>query len=349
MITTDNLRKFRRYLQGRGVNVRKALVDGANGSGSPVRVAIPNLKDDDAITSFIDLTTPADASAAIAMEKNANVSVFATTKGVKYTSRLPGVAGPGATEVRIKYTDTNVADDPLVVTVENQAGGIVLIDVQLEQNSSAVIVTTAAEARAAVLQNQDAAKIVDAALVGDGTTVLTATGPHKLGATPGGDVSASVVGYLRRQGATPASLTVDIPYVDGDALRFEAVVPGAFGVGKQGGTLPIRIQYVDGSNPAETTVVVEDGPYFRDVAVTLRETAGVILATGDEVVAAVKASADASALVTATRIHGGPGEGAPGVVAAFAATELTGGEDSGVHVSTDLSSKKVLVEWVSRA
>jgi len=346
MILSDNLRKFRRVLQGRGVNLREAMVTGLDGSSIDARVAIANLQDDDVIDSFMNMTDLTDASASIAMERKASVTIFATDKAVKYTARKPGVAGPGSEDIRIKYTDTNVADDPLVVTVSRHVDGYVLIDVQLAQSDVAAITTTAAQARAAVLTEKDASKLVDADLIGTGATLLTASGPHKLGATIAGDVSASVVGYLREQGATAASLVTDLGLDVDDLerdLRYEAVTPGLFG--GQGASSPITIEYVDGSNPAETTVAV--GPY-NDIAVTLREVAGTVLATADEVMAAIRASAEASALVKVRPAHGNPTENAPGVVEAYGPTALDGDEDSGVHVNTDLSAKKILVKWVSR-
>src|SRR3990170_4524644 len=189
MILSDNLRKFRRVLQGRGVNLREAMVTGLDGSGTDARVAIANLQDDDVIDSFMNMTDLTDASAGIAMERKASSTLFGTNKG--------------------------------------------------------------------------AAKLVDADLVGTGVTVLTATGPHKLGAAVAGDVSASVVGYLREQGATTASLVTDLGLDPDDLerdLRYEAVTPGA--VGGQGTTSPITIEYIAAAYPAdeaETTVAV--GPY----------------------------------------------------------------------------------------
>lgn len=350
MLLSDNVRKFRRQIQGRGINIRETLVAGVNAT----RLPIANLKDDDAITKFLNMTDLLDASADIAMELDASVTLFTTNKAVKYTARKPGVAGPGTDEVRIKYTDTNVADDPLVVTVTRD-GLIVLIDVQLAQSSSAVITTTAAEARVAVLQHPEASKLVDAALVGTGATLLTPTGPHKLGATVAGDVSASVVGYLRRQGATAATLDTAMG-VDADGLErdlhFEAVTPGATQAGGQGNALPITVQIGESYSPdaAETTVVVTDGPYTTAIAVTPRALGGFVLATGDEVMAAIRASADAAALVTVRALHGrDAAASAPGVVEALGPSALTGGEDSGIHVSTNLSGKNINVAWITGA
>src|SRR3990172_10487278 len=124
MILSDNLRKFRRVLQGRGVNLREAMVTGLDGSGTDARVAIANLQDDDVIDSFMNMTDLTDASAGIAMERKASSTLFGTNKGVKYTARTAGLAAANTpAEIKVKYTDTNVADDPLPVTGSRHAGG----------------------------------------------------------------------------------------------------------------------------------------------------------------------------------------------------------------------------------
>lgn len=343
MLTTDNFRKLRRYLQGAGVNFRETIVTGKdNDPDIGTRTPVAGLKDDDGLVSIINLTDNADQGSDLAMEKAYSVSIFATNKGVKYTGRKAG-----DNSIYIKYAaNTSGNDGHVAVTVAPYLVGKTLITVEL---STTAAKNTAALVQVNVLENQDAAKIVDAALVGTGATQITATGPHQLGATVTGDVSASVVGYLRTQGATRSSLVTDLA-LDADGLdpnlRYDAVVPGA--VGSQGDA-QITVEYVSSGGAVATTTVAVAG---TDITVTLRRSASATLATGDEIAAAIQADADASALVSVKPAHG---TSAPGVADAFnsypgpgTGADVAGGQDAGIVLAADRNGDAIKVAWVTR-
>jgi len=329
---TQNLRKFRRYLQGRGVNLRETIVS-AN-AYADVRITVPGLHDDDAIISVINMTDMLDVTGYLDNGGEfATVDIFSTNKGIRFTALKAGTEG---NKIYVKAAAAPGNSLPLSVAIgaydvilgTTGNPGKTAILVSLATNSSGVALTTgendASLVFAAIIDAQEQMigdAIVDLALLGDGTTDWTATGP-----------TALTGGTSFKQGPSTAKYVTAFtdPYADGN-VRYVARQAGAEGN-------DITIEYTDGGALA-VDVTTE--------AIVVTYVVGVT--TAQDVVDAVNANADAAALVIASLASV---DAPDGLVETLAQTNLTGGADPGIQLSaaTDspLAAKSLKVLWLTR-
>jgi len=320
---SDNLRRLRRHLNGRGVNIRETIVVGEVYAGD--RIVVPGLHDDDAIVSVLNMTDLVDATGYLDVGgEAATADVFATNKGVRFTARR---AGEDGNKIAVKAAADPDESAPLSVVVgqydtvfgtsgnPGKTGILVNLATDSDGNALTSSANSAANVRAAVLQNQDAAKLVEAELLGTGATAWTATGPTALSG-----------GASFRKGPSTAVLDVDGPY-DEDAVRYAARRAGAEGN-------DISVEHVAGGALAVAVAT-------KKVTVTyvVGET------TVQEAVDAVNADADASALVVASV---GPGGDPDSLLSAKSETNLSGGEDPGIALTEASGGKKLKVTWLTR-
>jgi hypothetical protein len=331
---SDNLRYFRRYLQGRGVNLRMTVVDPSPypyASGD--RIAVPGLHSDDRIVSVIDVTDMTDVTGRLDDgDKQAVLTVFSANKGIKFTAIKAGTEGN-----KINVVAAAAAGDSLPLSVvigsrDQVLGttghpGQTVIQVNLATDGagavSAVGDNKASLVMAAILDAQEAMigdAIVDLALTGSGVTEWTAQSIVPL--ANGSDFD---------MGPVAASLVTDLdytsPYFDQE-VRFVARKRGADGN-------DITVAYSAGG----TFGVAVSGK-----AITVTYVVGVT--TAKNVIDGVNADADASALVIASPAPGA--SDSSGLVATMAATNLDGGLDPGIKLTVADPTGKLLVTWVTR-
>jgi hypothetical protein len=331
---SDNFRRKRRYLQGRGVNLRETIVVGSpyedRAAGS--RIAVPGLHTDDDIISVINMDDLVDVTGYLDLGSvAASLAVFSTNKGLVFTALQKGADG---NLLYVKAAADPVASAPLSVTIgpydavlgTTGNGGKTVILVNLATNGSGVALTDgtndAALVRAAILNAQQAMhgeNFVDVALAGDGTTDWSATGPTAF--TGGADFD---------QG--PAAASVDTAIAgDNNDVRFTARAKGVDGN-------DITVDLNTGGAPGAAVAVSGTMP---NIVVTVVATES----TAQEVVDAVNAHAGASALVIATLA---PGNDGTGIVAATSALPLVGGLDGGIQLTETSSGINLKVLWLTR-
>lgn len=312
----DNLRRKRRSLQGRGVNLRETIITGSVYAAD--RLIVPGLHDDDTIISVLDLTDLNDATGYLDVAgETAVLDVFTGDKGITFTARKPGEAG---NDLYVQAAADPGASAPLSVTVVQHpsvSDGVVVL-VNLATDSSGVALTTsdnsAANVREVVLETQAAAKLVDAVLDGTGATAWTAAA-----------ATALAGGADFKQGPSVASLTLAGIYSD-EGVRYVARKTGEEGNDD-------TVAYTAGG----TLGVVVTG---TDIVVTFVEG----ITTADDVIAAVNADLGATALVLATRAPGATGTG---FISTVSATNLAGGVNPGIKLSVGSGSVKLKVLWLT--
>lgn len=360
MLTNDNFRKYRRLLQGRGVNLRM----GKASAVSATTVTVPGLRKEDEIIGVMawELTAaPGSVTEGVvkgAVAASLNVVPAGVNNDVTFTARKAGLDG---NNLQIQYTDPAAASQPLTVVVSFDAtNGKTLINFLLETNGASAIVTTGNQiigairtqlggfAGAAQAGLPTAGQLVSAAnsAANDGTGVVTAIAKTSLaggadnGRTDGTADSVTIQGSLYTRRLTSDRYAGDSAY-------------------------DISVKYTD---PAAASQVLHQrvtrDPVTGDVTIDIRlatDGASVITTTRDQIrqlitdsyrQVTVNAGDDGQA--------GGPYGGADFVIAgapaagatlatAVGATALTGGNDSGSFLTTaDLSLfEAVLVWWVS--
>ncbi len=343
MITSDNFRKFRRDIQGRGVNLRQVLVAAGAFDGTNTPVSISALKAQDEIISVLDLSSSTDISNNIVRAVKASLAVEAgANKGLDYTARKAGADG---NNIYVEYLDPGVASASLAVSVVYRVisgGKKHVISVSLATNSGSVITTTAAQLREAVLEQEDApghplaADLVDVALHAgnDGTGVLTAT------------VAAALAGGANDSQADGTAASRDIFAVN-QGITWSARKPGVAGNN-------IGVSYLDpaAASQALSITVNETGDGKIHVKVHLATDVGSAITT--------TALLLKQAVEDSEGVPGGPfgaadfvkavldGTGAD-VLAAQSELFLQNGSDSGsFKISGDVGSDNLIVMWLTR-
>jgi hypothetical protein len=182
--TSGNLRAMKRYLQGRGINLRQTIVDG---EATGVRIPVPGLKADDKIISVINFTDGNDISGYLAtLNTKASLTLFSADKGLRFTARQPGVLG---NEINVRARTAPDVNLPLSVEIGpwdtlNPFPGIghpgkTLILVSLATDENGIRLNTAVNSAAAVrvaiinamgIPAGGRGHIVDVDLTGDGST-----------------------------------------------------------------------------------------------------------------------------------------------------------------------------------
>jgi hypothetical protein len=343
MITTDNLRKLRRVLQGHGVNFRETLGD----VDSYSVVSVAGLRKDDVIISVLDMTDLVDVGAQIIRAVAASREFGSSNSRITFTARKAGVQG---NKIRVAYLNDQVqsvagATEPLRVTVENTlSSGTLYTDVK-----------------------------VHLALKTDGTVDTTATsGPNSANA-----VRAAVLTQADAPGHPRAADIVDVTIANGSGVTYVGTMAATV---LQNGADDSQVGATpDTLTDAEGLVWTEryPGAASRDAYITVTET------SAGKVLIDVHLATDGSSTITTTRNQvaqmvedsyrrktsavgddgaaGGP-QGAADyvsvaypddatVVSAHAAADLTGGStDGGFTLSTsphDSGGNVVKVLWVS--
>lgn len=322
----DNVRALKRYLQGRGINLRQTIVV-SDAIYAADRITLPGLQTEDKIISVInwsdgnDVTGDLDESG-----ESATLTVFSANKGIIFTAAKSGVEG---NKIDVKALAAAGASLPLSVDITTLATGRTLIQVNLATNASSVALTdgsnSALKVERAIIDAMGVpaggnGQIVTMAQTGSGVTDWTAQSILPLAGGSSFD-----------QGPAKASLVADMdPYEDAN-VRYEARVAGDAGN-------DITVAYTAGGALAVGVTV-------NDIVVTYV----VGVTTAADVIAAVNADADASALVIAMPQRGPVpmGSEVEGVVETMVATPLTGGLDGGFKLTEDSSDKKLLVLWAS--
>ncbi len=328
---TDNLRRKRRFLQGRGVNLRETIVL----SGAVYvddRIVVPGLHDDDDIVSVLNMTDLVDVTGYLDdAGEFATVAFFGTgNKGVRFTALRAGALG---NKLYVKSIAAPGVSLPLSVQIGDY-NTLLGIDVAANHGKTLILVNLATDGAGAVLADgSNTAKkvlaavdvaqeagfgdaIVDVSLPGTGATEWTApSGP-----------TALTGGASFKQGPSFASLDEN-PAGENNSVRYTARAAGADGNSitvdyNLGGALAVAV--------AGTDIVV--------TVVTL-------VTTAQQVIDAVNAKAAASALVIATA---SPDNDGTGIVAATAQAPLTGGIDPGIQLSEVSDAIKLKVLWLTR-
>jgi len=343
-LPANNLSKLRRYLQGAGIDYRRAITLGVdNAPNIGTRTLVPGLLDD----SVVSALTLQEETSGILTEGAATwlpERFASTTINDEVANAALVYTAKTHLATFVKQVDTNVADDPLVVSVALSTGAAVHIEIQLAQSGAAAITSTAAQVRAAILQHPEVSKILGAefAAGNDGTGVMTATVDVELGTDPDATTSDPILGYLNKQGATYASLLVpsvaDANGNDDNDIQVEGQVVGdqtalTFAMVVAGNDTPLT---VTGVSPNVVVNVATDG-------------AAAAISTAREVVDAVNASVAATILVRAALKPTPDGRTAgDGIVAAFVAAPLVLGQQAGIILTGDQSAQAVIVEWYDR-
>lgn len=354
---TDNLRYFRRSLQGRGVNIRMTIVD-PQSPYAPYeagnRIAVPGLHSDDRIIAVLDLVG--------LMDNTGDLATGDATASHEYQSsdaRFNVAALKAGTEGNNIYVQVDRKRDQKEAVLVSQPLSVDFgpYDVVLQRNGvdvdstghskkSMILVMLATDStgtadtvdpngpnsaknvRAAILDAQEA-------LVGDASVDVT----FKNGNGEDPVVAAGAValsgGTDFDMGPLAASLTTDLDYTSPyfeQEVKYVARQRGASGN-------DITIAYTSGA-PADghkPTIGVTDD------AIVVTYLIGTT--TAADVIAAVNGNAAASLLVLASKAPGAVDDS--GLISTLAATNLTGGVDPGIKLDVK-EPGKLLIAWVTR-
>jgi hypothetical protein len=286
-------------LQGAGVDVKYAVVTGVdNDPNIGTRTPVDGLKDDDVVTEVINGDSGAD------MQSTFVPDVYAATvindevpnAALLITDRIKGI-------VRYAVISDTSATVP-VVTVDNNASKQTRISV-----AAKIGTVTAAQVRAAIIQHPEAGKIVSVAFNGsdDGSGLVTALTEMTIGTDPDTHTSAAVAGYHNVQGARYAKLVVNGEFI-----------VEAQEIGEDGNGISIEVTDTD---QATLTVSV----YLDTITVDVATVDSDPVSTIAEIVAAINADEDASAMVRAASVPTPDGrDGSDQVASTFSTTSRAG-------------------------
>ncbi len=226
----------------------------------------------------------------------------ANDNALYYFAQDEGTDGNG---IAVVLSDPGAVSQPLSVSVNNK-----VITVSLATDGTGAITSTAADVKAAIEASTPASALVAVELA-DGSTG-GGTVSAETATFSGGTVAQSrkyVIEITTAGAAGPATLDTAIAGADND-LRFTAATTDGSGDS-------ISITYVDPGAPSQPLSVSVDG---RRIVVSLAtDGGGAITSTAAQVMAAINADSDASALVSAALA---PDNDGTGVVAAMSETNL---------------------------
>ena len=357
MILTNNIRKLRRILQGKGINLRETIADADAYSA----VSVPNLRADDIIVSVLDMQDLVDVGAQINLAVAASREYGSSNARITFTAREAGAKG---NLIKVAYVNDQVQSDagfaqPIKVTVDNNADGTVTINVHLALNTSGMVDTTtpsgpnsANAVREAVLQQADAPGHPRAADLVD-VTIANGSGVSYVGT-----MSATALqngADASQHGATPNTLT------DAEGLVWTERFPQS---DDPDGRV-ISIQYVDPGMANATSYLTVTVTAANKVLIQIHldtDVNAVITTTRNQVEQLVEDSyRQLTSNVGDSGVAGGPlgptdyvkvaypNDGT--VVAAHAAADLTGGStNGGFSLATsphNSSSHALKIMWVS--
>lgn len=314
---SDNLRAHRRFLQGRGVNFRKTIIDG----GAVGRLPVPGLHDDDKVISVFNMTDLNDATGYLDDNGDKAQLVTPGPNVMTFTARKPGIEG---NNIYIQAAAAPGNDLPLTVDVLPYLTAKTRVLINLATGPTGVALTDGSNdlelVRAAIFANVDAERIIDVDEVESPyhDRDLAAFGPSQL--TGGANF---------KQGPSFAQLITDsdaAPYGN-DFVLYVAAQAGAKGN-------DITVAYTAGSS---LDVVVTG----RNIVVTYV----VGVTTVADVIAAVNASAAARAYVLALP-YPDKSLGSE-LIATMPATNLSGGLDPAIKLTVTSAGKKLEVSWVT--
>lgn len=337
-------RNYRRYLQGHGVNYRRAIITGANPSSS---LAVPGMGPRDELISVLRYVGLVAGGAAfsdveeIHTETEADaVQAFLETNLAGANNDLRFIAqsaydGAKGNSIRVKYLDPALASAALSVSVSGFD-----VTVSLATDGALAITTTAEEIIDAVAAHSPARQLVDV--------------KRKAGNDGSGVVIALVITNLSGGvDADPDNVTVN------EVAPVQAFITASAGQGANAvakyiaqspfvGTLGnnITVEYLD---PAANNAVLSISVSAKAITVHLATGAGgAITSTANEILDAIAASDAARALVDGD-IPSGTGNDA----VAAALYTLASGADAKVTITiaspADSSDDRLQVDWLSRA
>jgi hypothetical protein len=259
-----------------------------------------------------------------------------TQNSLKFTAKNAGIEG---NNIKIKYTNPAAINQSLTVTLTvNDTGRH--IDISLATNGSGTITTTAAQLKAAVEANTstNALVLIENVSGDDGSGVVTAMAEAPLQGGYGPNLANSLVLSVTLRDKTNASKTVSDVRFDVGTLpntrillakraKFtttlvtnanDQITFTAKELGDSGNSITVCYLNPNGNNQPLSVSVTG-----KAITVSLATNgSGTITSTATLIKQAISANTSASALVWADLVGDGSG-----VVNAFAATALTGGED----------------------
>ncbi|MBW1709094.1 MAG: hypothetical protein JRG97_08155 [Deltaproteobacteria bacterium] len=220
-----------------------------------------------------------------------------------FTAKTEGQIGEN---ISIEYVDPLAINQPLGVVVNDLGGGVYDIQVNLATDGIGAVTSTAAEVMNAINTDPNASVLITASLASgsDGSGVVTDMGGVPQSLSRGFSYATLTTDY--------AALTTNLTGTNDD-LTFVAQNAGEDGN-------DIRIRYLNPGAANQTFSISVDG---SDIIVNLAtDGTGAITTTGNQIMAAVNADPDASALVAASLSGTNNGTG---VVTAMDFTNLTTG------------------------
>jgi hypothetical protein len=344
---SDNLRYFRRWLQGKGVNLRETIV--SVDAYADVRITVPGLHDDDRIVSVLNLTDGVDVTGDLDDDGVQASREYGSSDARFTVTALKG--GSQGNHIALKAAAGTGISSPLTVTFGDRDAlfgttghpGDTGILVTLATNTGGTLDTTdpdgpnsAKNVRVAILDAQEEQLRSEA--------IVDVTIENGNGEDPVGAISATALtgGAEFKQGPSTASLVTGFtsPYDTGN-VRFTAVQAGAEGN-------DITVEFA-----ADTSFSID----VTDDAITVNYVVGET--TAKDVIDAINADPDASLLVIASPVRYGTGSAGSadegdtaGVIETMAPTNLTGGLDPGIQLSVasdvPLASKNLKILWITR-
>jgi hypothetical protein len=320
------LRKFRRDLQGKGVNLRRTT--GITGAAANTPFTVPGLGVLDELVSvlycpksvaYVAADTPTEI---LTMTPAVAVQAFLTPAGqganaqLKYIadSAYPGAAGNAIT---VQYV---ISGTSIVITV---TGTAILVTAPATATGNAVLAALAANEKAMALVTVDTPS-------GDGTGVIVAVGPTNLA----GGVDANVPNVVIVQ--TPAVQAFLTPGGQGANAQLKYIADSAY-PGTKGNA--ITVQYVISGTSIVITVT---GTAILITAPTVN--------TANDVLAALAGNEKAMALVTVDT----PSGNGTGAIVAVGPSSLAGGVDPVVQIKSPTATNTnaadtVTVDFLSRS
>lgn len=213
--------------------------------------------------------------------------------------------GADGNDISVGLVDPGGNNQPLSVSVSGTA-----VTVSLATDATGTITSTAADVKAAIEADTVASSMIDVELA-DGSTGAGVVSAESVTLT-GGEVALSreyIIDITTEGAVGPATLDTALAGADND-IRYTAVADDVAGNS-------ISVEYVDPGALSQPLSVSVEG---RKITVSLAtDGAGVITSTAADIMAAVNADTDASALVSADLA---PDNDGTGVVTAMAETDL---------------------------
>lgn len=339
-------KRFRRYLQGSGVEYRRSM--NLTGAGVSTPIPVAGLKSQDELLGVQHLIASPITSIDELLTETATpaVQAFITpaqaggNNDIKWLAQ-PAFEGSKGNNLSIEYLNGG-ASKALSVDVINGAGGQeTKVSVVLATDAGSVITSTANQVIDAVAAHPQAASMMFGEATegtGDGLSVAVAA------TSLSGGVDAYPANVIKVvTAAVQASIT---PVQAGGNNDILWVAMSSY-PGTKGNAL--SIEYLTGGNNKVLGVDVINGAGGQETKVSVQlatDGAGVGTTTANQVIDAVAGHPQAAGMMDG-RASEGTGDG---LSVAVAATSLATGADESVAVQTptNTTGNKVVVEWLTR-